>query len=594
MKKRVADIIMDILVENGITDCFCVVGGGAMHLNNALAMRNDITTYFNHHEQACAIAADSYARLSGKIPLVCVTSGPGGTNALTGVMGAWQDSLPMLVISGQVRYETSVPQCGLELRYRGIQEFEVIPTVAKMTKYATMLTDPLAIRQELQKCIDISLSGRRGPAWLDIPLDVQAALVDLQKLYPTVITNSEPCCTLSEITELTELIKSAKRPVLLAGNGIVNSGNTGNFREYASRLGVPVIAAAIASDVMYAEHPNFYGMAGTIGPRTGNFILQNADVIVTLGCSLGYKMTGFAVEYFAPNAYICAIDIDENEMKKPGIRVNRLIHSDLTYFLKHAIPEATEINITSEWRNYCEMLKSKFSPYDPAVNIDVNEKVCSYFFWKEYEQQEPDDGITVLGNNTASSAKLQIGVRTQNQRIVASNNCGSMGADLPEAIGAAVVTGRQVICLTGDGSIMMNLQEMQTIKHYDLPIKIVVFSNDGYNAIRQTCKNFFDGVYIGADSRTGISFPDFSKVAECFGFTYKKCASNNEVRDCLSWLLAEHSNCILEVQQRLDDPVNPRLMSRMSEDGVMQTPALHDMFPFIDEVELHKLMVWEN
>ncbi len=592
MKKRVADIIMETLVAYDITQCFAVVGGGAMHLDNALALNNNINKCFNHHEQACAMAAEAYARYSGKMAAVCVTSGPGATNAITGVMGAWQDSLPMLVLSGQVRYEISVPKSGLSLRYRGIQEFEIIPSVKNMTKYAVMITDPLAIKKELHKAITIARTGRRGPVWLDIPLDVQSAQVEESDLYPIETISEVPKATITDIEFIIDKLKSAKRPVILAGNGIANSGNLEAFREFVKRTRLPVIAACIAADAMNSDYDRYYGLSGSIGPRTGNFIVQNADVILSIGCSLGFKMTGFAQEKFAPNAYIISVEIDSNEIKKPGVRVDRFIHSDLTAFFEVGKDYFEMFNVESSWIEYCDYLKKRFTPFDPAEGLDPNERVCAYRFWKEYEKYEPLDNISILGNNTANSAKLQIGIKREQQRIIANNNCGSMGADLPEAIGAAIASEKSVVCLTGDGSIMMNLQELQTIQQYHLPVKIVIFSNDGYNAIRQTSKNFFNGLCIGCTAETGVSFPDFSDVARTFGFKYECCRSNQEVGEKLQWLFKQKEAVILEVLQRLDDPITPKVMSRMNADGTFSTPSLEDMAPFISIEEHDKLMLW--
>ena len=332
MKKRVADIIMEILVEKGITDCFAVVGGGAMHLDNALALNDNIHKYFNHHEQACAMAAEAYARLSGKMAAVCVTSGPGATNTLTGVTGCWQDSLPMLILSGQIRYEISVEKCGLPLRYRGMQEFDIIHSVQNMTKYALMIKEPLSIRRELVKAIDIAMNGRRGPVWLDIPLDIQSAQIEEDDMYEEEEKMEVISATDEDIKFIIEKLREAKRPCILAGNGIANSHTIDEFRKTADLLGVPVIAACIAADAMYMDYDNYYGLSGSIGPRTGNFIVQNADVILSLGCSLGFKMTGYEQQKFAPNAYIISVEIDENEMKKPGVRVDKLVHSELSAF----------------------------------------------------------------------------------------------------------------------------------------------------------------------------------------------------------------------------------------------------------------------
>lgn len=594
MKKRVADIIVETLIERGITDCFVVVGGGAMHLDNALGLNPNIRKIFNHHEQACSMAADAYARLNGKPAAVCVTSGPGATNAITGVMGAWQDSLPMVVLSGQVRYSITVPQCGLDLRYRGIQEFQIIPSVKNMTKYAVMLTDPLAVKAELNKAIDISMTGRRGPVWLDVPLDIQSAIVETDDLYENDAVPSAPAASTADVLQVLEKLENAKRPVILVGNGVTNSGNMGAFREFAMKTEVPVIGACIAADAMYMEYDRFYGMSGSIGPRTGNFIVQNADVILALGCSLGFKMTGFAQDYFAPSAYMIAVDVDANEMKKPGVRVNLHVHSDLNAFFDAASKVSRKINVPKTWIDYCDALKQRFSPYEASESVSMDERVCAYWFWKKFDEMAPPDVVCALGCNTANSARLQIGVRKPQQRIITNNNCGAMGEDLPMAIGASVC-GRKVICVTGDGNIMMNLQELQTIRHNNLPVKIVVFSNDGYNAIRQTSLNFFNGFNVGCNAESGISFPPFERVANAFGYDFRCCHSNAEVEECLRWLFQTEGHAMLEIEQRLDDPVTPKVMSRQLPDGTMSSPALQDMYPFISEEEMrHWMSISEN
>lgn len=588
MKRRVADIVMDILVEKGITDCFVVVGGGAMHLDNALALNDNITKYFNHHEQACAMAAEAYARLSGEMAAVCVTSGPGATNTLTGVMGAWQDSLPMIVLSGQVRYEISVPKSGLQLRYRGIQEFEIIPSVKNMTKYAVMITDPLSIKREMYKAIYIAMEGRRGPVWIDIPQDMQNAVVEVEDLYPA----DEEIAQYPKVdyANLCTLLEGAKRPCILAGSGIRSGNVMREFTEFVDRMGIPVIGGAWVADNMYLEHPLYYGPSGNIGPRTGNFILQNADVILTMGNSLGYRQTGFNQEGFAPNATIIMVDADVNEAKKPGLNIEMFIHRDLKTFFEEMKSVAVNINLEKQWKDYCNDLKQRFSPYEAVENIDMNDRVCSYYFWKVFSDYEPADSILALGNNTANTAKLQIGVQKRDQRVLSNYTCGSMGYDLPAAIGAAVASKKKVYCVTGDGSIMMNLQELQTIKHYDLPVNVVVFSNGGYAAIRQTSKNFFNGVCIGCTEDTGISFPNFEDVAKTFGFIYIKCSSNNEVENAIKELMNSEKRVLLEVEQLYDNPVVPKVMSRLDENGKMQTPALQDMAPFLSEEEMKQLM----
>ena len=592
MKKRVADIIMDTLVEYGVTDCFAVVGGGAMHLDNALLVCEEIHKYFNHHEQACAMAAEAYARYSGRMAAVCVTSGPGATNTLTGVMGAWQDSLPMIVLSGQVRYEISVPKSGLQLRYRGIQEFEIIPAVKNMTKYAVMLTDPLAVKRELVKAIHIAMEGRRGPVWLDVPQDIQNARVEESELYEVEEwKGSVPAVSREILAEVIDILRGAERPCILAGSGIISSGNRQEFEKLVDKLRVPVIGGSWVADNLYTEHPLYYGNSGNVGPRTGNFILQNADVILTLGNSLGFRQTGFNQEGFAPDAKIIMVDVDAEEGKKPGLKIYKFVHGDLKDVIGTLLKIDCTVEVPETWRSYCDMLKRRFTPFEAVDNIDMNDRVCSYYFWKIFQEYEEQDSILALGNNTANTAKLQIGVKYAQQRALTNYTCGSMGYDMPAAIGAAIASGRKVYCATGDGSIMMNLQELQTIVQNDLPISIVVFANDGYGAIRQTSKNFFDGVYIGCTPDTGVSFPDFAKVAETFGFVYRKCSSNEQVEEAVKWLVSSSKRVLLEIAQRFDDPVMPKVMSRLDENGKMLTPALQDMYPFLPEEEYKELMI---
>ncbi len=595
MVRRVADIIMDTLLEYGITDCFAVVGGGAMHLDNALLVCERMNKYFNHHEQACAMAAEAYARLSGRMAAVCVTSGPGATNTLTGVMGAWQDSLPMIVLSGQVRYEISVPKSGLKLRYRGIQEFEIVPAVKNMTKYAVMITDPLSIKRELVKAIHIAMEGRRGPVWLDIPQDIQNARVEEADLYcEEERIRTLPNLKSGDLSETIGLLREAERPCILAGSGIISSNNRDNFVRLVDKIGVPVIGGSWVADNLYADHPLYFGNSGNVGPRTGNFILQNADVILTLGNSLGFRQTGFNQEGFAPNARIIMVDVDADEGRKPGLHIYKFIHADLKDMIAGMLETDCRVEVPAEWMDYCKMLKDRFTPFEAVNGIEMKERVCSYYFWSVFQKYEETDSILALGNNTANTAKLQIGVKYAHQRVLTNYTCGSMGYELPAAIGAAAASGKKVYCVTGDGSIMMNLQELQTIVQNDLSINLVVFSNDGYGAIRQTSKNFFQGAYIGCTADSGVSFPEFARVADTFGFAYRRCETNAQVEEAVQWLVNNKKRCLLEIDQKIDDPVVPKVMSRLDENGKMLTPALQDMYPFLPKEDYRELMIGQK
>lgn len=595
MKKRIADIIMEELLKRGVDTCFGVVGGGAMFLDDALRKCEGIRKVFNHHEQASAMAAEAYARYSGKPALVCVTCGPGATNTLTGVMGAWQDSIPMIVVSGQVRYAISVPECGLNLRYRGIQEYQVIPEVKHMTKYAVTITDPLSISVEIDKAFHSAMDGRRGPVWIEVPQDLQNMVVDDARMYPiTEYVSDVPKLQPDVACEVYELLSKAKRPCILSGSGIRSGALMEEFYSFVDKIRIPFVGASWVADSGYLEHPLFYGMSGNIGPRAGNFILQNADVILVLGNSLGFRQTGFNLEGFAPRAKIIMVDACADEARKPGLRVSKLVHASLEEFFRVFNDVSGFVDVSTEWRGYCDNLKNRFSPYEGAEGKEFGQAVNSYMFWKTFDKYEEVDSVLALGNNTACSAKLQIGTHKRKQRVLSNYTCGSMGYDLPAAIGGAIASGKRVYCITGDGSIMMNLQELQTIRHYDLPVHVVVFNNDGYNAIRQTSKNFFEGKYIGCSPDTGVGFPEFQDVARTFGFEYRRCETNGDLERELSYLTGHEDRILLEVMQSFDDPVIPKVMSRLDENGNMQTPILQDMYPFLEREVYDKYMINEG
>lgn len=591
MKKRVADIVMDILLENHINTCFAVVGGGAMHIDNALALRPEIEKVFCHHEQACTMAAEAYAKTSGKMAFVSVTSGPGGINALNGVQGAYVDSVPMLIIAGHPRWNTTVNATGLDLRWRGVQEYDIVPTLFNMTKYAKMVLDPLAIRQEVQLAIDIALEGRKGPTWLSIPLDIQGTMVETEELYPTIIHEERKCAIEeSDIKRINSCIEKAKRPVILAGTGIRMAGAVERFREWTQRMHIPVVAGSLLPDIMYEGAPYFYGTSGSTGERRGNFILQNADFILVIGNSLSTKQTGFNQELFAPSAKILMIDAGVDEEKKPGLHIDDCIHIDIKLFFEQAYSKIIPWIENEGWIQYCDSLHEKLGMVDAIVEPNSEERIPSQWLWKMLRAKLPENAMLALGNSSGIVGGLQHSVQFANQRVIVNYNCGSMGDDLPEAIGMAVASKREVICVTGDGSIMMNLQELQTIVHYDLPIKVIILSNDGYGAIRQTNKNYFNGIYIGCDKNSGISMPDFEKVILAFGLDFKQCKKVNELEDALDWLLMNEGRAVLEVFQKLDDPVLPKIMSKLSGDGQFTTPALQDMYPYLSDELMNELM----
>ena len=596
MKKRVADIVVDTLLELGINETFCVVGGGAMHLNNAFEINDKMHITFCHHEQACAFAAEGFAKYSGKMACVSVTAGPGGVNALNGVYSAYVDYTPMIVIAGYPRYETATPCTGLNLRCRGVQEFDIVNTVKTMTKYSKLVLEPKEIKAEIKKAYDIAMEGRRGPVWLSIPLDIQATqveeneLIEYKKQIPETVVNKE---TIKKI--VTEL-KNAKRPCILTGTGIRYGDALQEFIDFKSKVRIPVVGSSLNPDLLPFNTELYYGTSGSCGPRTGNYILQNADLILVLANSLSTKQTGFNVELFAPNAKFIMIDAELDETKKPGLHIDMPIQSEIKSFLTQYNNIVSEIvDADSKWISYCDSIKVYFKNKDMPSHDEVN-RVYSKLFGHTLMDKLPKNCSIALGNSSCVGSILSYGVHYPTQRVVVNYNAGSMGDDLPEAIGMAVASKNPVYCYTGDGSFMMNLQELETIKYNKLPIKVIVFSNNGYGAIRNTCKNFFNGKFTGCDSDSGIDFPDFAKVADAFGYKYFTCKNNDEISSVLDSFITYDGLAFLEVQQEFVDPVIPRVMSKMDANGNFTTPSLLDMFPYLseeEEKELNNLIYWK-
>jgi len=589
---RVADYIAKVLVEFGIDTVFSVTGGGAMHLNNAFSVCPQLKVYYNHHEQACAMAAEGYQRISGKMAAVCVTSGPGGTNALTGVLGAFQDNVPMIVISGQVRYSTTIESLGLPVRQYGEQEFDIVNSIRNMTKYAVMLKDKRDVDYHLRKALTLARSGRCGPCWIDVPLDIQSAQLDESQIggQPGLDigaeTAEEPPAGLLE--DVIGKLKSSSRPLILAGTGLRSSGSVDEFRSLAAKLGIPVVTAQAAPDSMYLEHPMYYGPSGTSASRVGNFLVQNCDLLLVLGCRLGFKQTGFNSDSFAPGAFRIAVDIDQAELDKPSSRIDMKIRMDLGRFVDELGGRA-ELALPSwePWIGYCDALRRKY-PIVAARAPGENEPVDSYYFAKMYFESAPEDQITVLGNSGSAIAPIfQHGTSKPRQRIIVNIDCGAMGHDLPFSIGACIAArGKSPVALvTGDGSIHMNIQELQTVVQNRLSVKIVIFNNGGYRSIYQTNLNFFNGHLAGCTPESGLSLPDYGKIAMAYGLEYRKCPRNRDVAESLSWLRSRPSHSILEVVQSPEQAVELRIKSKQLEDGTFVTPPIDDLYPFLDREE---------
>ncbi|MEG0594125.1 MAG: thiamine pyrophosphate-binding protein [Christensenella sp.] len=598
MKIRLADYVADFLVENGISDVFTVVGGGAMHLNDALGKNKGLHCVYNHHEQACAIAAESYARIHNKIAAVCVTTGPGGTNAITGVVGGWTDSIPMFVISGQVKYSTCARSTGLPLRAMGDQEFDITKAVECMTKYAVMVVEPNEIKYHLKRALFLAKSGRPGPVWVDIPVNVQGAMIETEALIDYDCTDdaareNPPMPSSETINIIIEKLKSAQRPVIYAGSGIMGSGAHTQFTELIEKLNVPVVTAWNSIDEIYDEHPLYVGRGGIMGDRAGNFAVQNSDLVLSLACRLSIRQVGYNYETWAREAYKIVVDVDEAELKKPTITVDMPVHANVADIIRLLNEQVkSPLARRGDWLDKCAHWKEKY-PVVCAKHYETKELANPYCFIKELSDRLGEGQITVVGNGSACVVGSHGFHMKKNQRFIINSGIASMGYDLPAAIGACYASGGQdIICIAGDGSLQMNLQELQTVITNKLPIKLFVINNEGYHSIRQTQNSFFGKPLVGIGPESGdLSFPDMEKIAWAYGYPFVRCASNDNMGEAIEKTLNESGYAICEIMVTAEQNFEPKSASRRLEDGTIVSPPLEDLAPFLPREELKENMI---
>lgn len=632
MKIKLSTYVSQFLVNHGITHAFTVTGGGAMHLNDSLGHQEGLTCIYNHHEQACAIAAESYARIHNKIAALCVTTGPGGTNAMTGVVGGFLDSIPMLVISGQVRYDTSARSTGLPLRAMGDQEFDITKSAAAMTKYCEMITDPKQIRYCLEKAYYIATTGRPGPCWIDIPVNYQGTYIETEELEgfdpKEYEANLAPSIKDEAVDAIIEKIRTAKRPVFYAGNGIRISGGFETFKRIVELLGIPVATCWDSIDAIYDEHPLYVGRGGIMGDRAGNFAVQNSDLVFASGNRLSIRQVGYNWTTWAREAYVIVNDVDEAELKKPTLHVDMPVWGDAKELLekmeKKLLAMKAEGKLTGsytapdgkrytdclfnggEWISRCQQWKHNYPVVLPKHYEDKNHTNV-YAFIKELSSRLSEGQVTVVGNGSACVVGSHGYVIKKDQRFIINSAIASMGYDLPAAIGAAVAehgnkalygaslkddTIKDIILVTGDGSIQMNLQELQTIIHHKMPIKIFVINNEGYHSIRQTQTNLFEKNFVGIGPQSGdLSFPDMAKIADAYGYPYFSCDGNEHLAEVLEQTLAVNGPAICEIFVSKEQNFEPKSATKRLEDGTLVSPPLEDLGPFLDREEFYSNMI---
>ena len=567
-----------------------------MHLNDAIKKEDRIRFVCNHHEQACAVAAEGYSRASGQLAVVNVTSGPGGTNAITGILGQWLDSAPALYLSGQVKFETtkaSDPEN--PLRQLGDQEINIVDIVKPITKYAKMILKPEEIGIELEKVLKIATSGRPGPVWLDIPADVQGAMIDETNLPTAASIENAPSLDLAQLSEVVDELQKAERPLLVAGHGIRISKSESVFLKLVEQLKIPVVTTFNGMDLMASDSGYFVGRIGTLGSRAGNFALQNADLVICLGTRNNIRQVSYDWDCYARFAKVVIVDIDQAELDKKTIASNLRIHADVGAFLTQidkTLP--AEFSVKGDWLNWCAERKEKYPVVLDEYRKPNEGAVHPYPFVESLTEELADDATVVAGNGSACVVLFQAAIVKSKQRIFWNSGCAAMGYALPASIGAAFAKKGDVICLTGDGSIQLNLQELQTIRKYNLPIKIFLLCNGGYQSIRQTQAAFFDSDFIGCDDESGVSFPDVSKLADLYGMKYIRVDSTATMKERIRTALSEEGSLICEVVLDEEYVFSPKLSSERLPDGSMLSKPLEDLSPLLDRDEFDANMIFKE
>ncbi|MDR1739236.1 MAG: thiamine pyrophosphate-binding protein [Bacteroidales bacterium] len=594
MRVKVAKYIADFFALRGVEHVFTVTGGGAMHLNDAFGHHDTLRCVYNHHEQACAIAAEGYTRLSGKIAAVCVTSGPGGTNALTGVVGAWLDSIPMFVISGQVKRETTIHAANVPqgLRQLGDQEFDIVSCVSSMTKYAVQVWNADEIRYHLEKAWYLALNGRGGPVWLDIPLDIQAATIETDGLCgfeDSNKINENPLYDTEQTQRIIEKLTNAKRPVLMLGTGVRFSGAHKEVLLLAEKLQIPVVTAWNAHDLISDENPLYCGRPGTVGLRGGNFVVQNCDLLIVLGCRLNIRQISYNYAAFASNAYKIIVDIDKQELQKPTVHADMPIHANIKDVVDDMLQHLEELPVISvEWLEWCKNVHEKYPAVLPFYYN--SEMLNPYVFVKEFTQGLREDDTIICGNGSACVITFQAGVIKKNTRLFTNSGCAAMGYGFPAAIGCCFARNdnKRVICFDGDGSFQMNMQELQVLAHHGLNLKLIYINNNGYHSIRQTQMNLFQAPLVGVEASSGISFPDAEKIASAYGIPFIRVRNKDDI-DTLLKFIDKDGPAFCEIVVDTTQNFEPKLSSKVLPDGKIISPSIDDMFPFLSREEYESI-----
>ena len=594
---KVSDYVCSRIKElTGSAHVFLLSGGGMMHLLDSLG-RSELQSFALHHEQAAGIAAYAYSRTLNTTGVCFVTSGPGATNVMTAVAGAWTDSVPMLFISGQV--STLFSQRPQGLRQRGFQEFNIVDVVQPTTKYAKYVADPTEIRYELEKACFLARAGRPGPVWLDLPLDIQAARIDtsiLRGFDPVAegFADLNPTPSAALVESILSKFSQAKRPLIILGHGVWLSGAKTMALNLLEHLQVPVQTTWNAIDLVPDEHPRYFGRANAYGPRYANFVVQNADYILSIGARLGVQHTGYNVQAFAREAFLDMVDLDEAEATKPFLKVDRFSRCDaaaLIERLSQQLGQQTQ-EAPADWLAYCRRMRTQYPVAPTLAQAGTEAYVDPYYFVDALSDLAPEDALVPLGSSgTSFTVSGQAFKPKKQQRVFHAKGMAAMGYGMPSAIGASVALGgKMAITLVGDGGFQLNIQELQTIAHHQLPVKIFVINNGGYHAIRVTQETYFQSRYVASTSDSGVSLPELERIATAYRIAYRRIATNGEVLSQVAASLQQAGPEIIEVMVDPAKHLSPKLGSAIRADGTMVSRPLEDLMPLLDREEFQANM----
>lgn len=596
---KLSDYVIKYLEKLNIHHMFMLPGGGAMHLNDSLGKSEKIQYVVCLHEQACSIAAEAYARVTNKPGLLMVTTGPGGTNAITGVAAAYVESTSLIVLSGQVKRADMIN--GQGIRQQGMQELDIISIVKPVTKYAALVTEPESIRYHLDRAVYEATHGRKGPVWLDIPLDVQATEIDEncltewepEKEDPDILKQQDELLE-QQVLQVIEHLNTAERPVLLAGNGIRLADGLELFRELAGQLAVPVLTTWNGIDIIEEEHPLFFGRPGGMGQRYANFVQQNSDFFLSVGARMNLLQTGYNFDGFARAAYKIMVDIDENELHKTNVRPDLAVCADAKHFMEVLLKHKDKIKRKdySEWISYANRMKKKY----PVVTEEAwgqKELVNTYALLDTItEQMQPEDIYVSGSSGTCIDVSMQTFRVKKGQRVFSTKGLASMGFGVPATIGACLAGNRRrTVCVNGDGGFQMNIQELETIHRLNLPIKIFVLNNRGYAQIHTTQKNIFGGHYVACDEESHLTLSPISDVAKAYRLKTVQIVNNSELEEKVREILEYQGPVICEVMVPIELSALPKQVSYKRQDGQMESLPLEYMNPMLPEEEMRENML---